>query len=60
MIALLGLVLTAAGVLIAIEPPTASLEGFQDLRRRRVKYYFGVVLIVAGTALQAVSAMSES
>jgi len=41
MIALLGLVLTAAGVLIAIEPSRASLEAFQDLRRRRVKYYFG-------------------
>jgi hypothetical protein len=53
-------VLTAAGVLIAIEPPTASLEAFSDLRRRRIRYYFGAGLIVAGAALQAVAAMSES
>jgi hypothetical protein len=60
MLSLLGIVLTAAGVLIAIEPPTASLEAFSDLRRRRIRYYFGAGLIVAGAALQAVAAMSES
>ena len=59
MITLVGLVMNAAGVLIAIEPPTASLEAFENIRRRRVKYYFGLGLIVVGTALQAVSAMSD-
>jgi hypothetical protein len=60
LIAMLGILFTAAGVLIAIEPPTASLEAFTDLRRRRIKYYFGATLIVVGTALQAVSAMGDS
>ena len=60
MLALLGIMFSAAGVLVAIEPPIASLEVFTDLRRRRVKYYFGLGLIVLGTALQAISAMSDT
>jgi hypothetical protein len=60
MLSLVGILLSAAGVLIAIEPPTGSLEAFSDLRRRRIRYYFGAALIVVGTALQAVSTISES
>jgi len=59
MITLGGLVLTAAGVLIAIEPPASGPPAPDDLRRRRARYYFGLGLIVVGTALQAVTAMSD-